>query len=219
MLLEHGSLKAAKSEIEKLGFKREDFSSPKPEVLMKRILDMASNENDIVLDYHIGSGTTAAVAHKMHRQYIGIEQMDYIKTITCVRMMKVINGDTGGVSKSVNWKGGGSFIYMELAEKNEKAMRLISVCKNLDELISIFGTLCKKYFLHYNVRVNDFINTTCKEKEFKELSLKKQKEIFMRMIDLNQLYVNVSDRNDKDSGLNKNDIEATEAFYRIKDGE
>jgi adenine-specific DNA-methyltransferase len=191
----------------------------KPEALLYRIIEMSSDEHDIVLDYHLGSGTTAAVAHKMNRQYIGVEQLDYGENDSVVRLQNVINGDTTGISKSVNWKGGGSFIYMELAEKNEKAMRLISACKNLDELISVFEILCKKYFLHYNVRVNDFINTTCKEKEFKELSLKKQKEIFMRMIDLNQLYVNVSDRNDKDSGLNKNDIEATEAFYRIKDGE
>ncbi len=191
----------------------------KPERLIKDIIEASTTQNDIILDYHLGSGTTAAVAHKMNRQYIGVEQLDYGENDSVVRLQNVINGDTTGISKSVNWKGGGSFIYMELAEKNEKAMRLISACKNLDELISVFEILCKKYFLHYNVRVNDFINTTCKEKEFKELSLKKQKEIFMRMIDLNQLYVNVSDRNDKDSGLNKNDIEATEAFYRIKDGE
>ena len=191
----------------------------KPEALIERIIEMSSNEHDIVLDYHLGSGTTAAVAHKMNRHYIGVEQLDYGENDSVVRLQNVINGDTTGISKSVNWKGGGSFIYMELAERNEKAMRLISACKNLDELITVFEILCKKYFLHYNVRVNDFINTTCKEKEFKELPLKKQKEIFMRMIDLNQLYVNVSDRNDKDSGLNKNDIEATEAFYGIKEGE
>lgn len=191
----------------------------KPEALIERIIEMSSNEHDIVLDYHLGSGTTAAVAHKMNRQYIGVEQLDYGENDSVVQLQNVINGDTTGISKSVNWKGGGSFIYMELAEKNEKAMRLISACKNLDELVSIFSVLCKKYFLHYNVRVNDFINITCKEKELKELPLKKQKEIFMRMIDLNQLYVNVSDRNDKDSGLSKNDIEATEAFYGIKDGE
>lgn len=63
----------------KLGFSREDFDSPKPEILMERIISMVTNQEDIVLDYHLGSGTTAAVAHKMRRQYIGIEQMDYIK--------------------------------------------------------------------------------------------------------------------------------------------
>lgn len=196
------------------------FNNPKPEELMSFVLGIGSDEHDIVLDYHLGSGTTAAVAHKMNRQYIGVEQMDYIKTISCERLKKVIEGEQGGISKSVNWQGGGSFVYMELAEKNEKAMQLISACKDYDELISIFNTLSKKYFLHYNVRINDFINKTCKEEQFKNLSLETQKEIFCRMLDLNQLYVNCDDRNDKDSGLSEKDIKATENFYQIqKDGE
>lgn len=135
-------------------------------------------------------------------------------------MSNVINGDTTGISKSVNWQGGGSFVYLELAEKNEKAMRLISACKNYDELVSIFENLSTKYFLHYNVRVNEFINKICKEDNFKKLSLERQKEMFARMLDLNQLYVNFDDRNDKDSGLSENDIKATEDFYQIsKDGQ
>ena len=196
------------------------FDNPKNESLLELILEISTKDSDVILDYHLGSGTTAAVAHKMNRQYIGVEQMDYIKTISCERLKKVIEGEQGGISKSVNWQGGGSFVYMELAEKNEKAMNLISACKNYDELVSIFNTLATKYFLHYNVRINDFINKTCKEEQFKNLSLEKQKEIFCRMLDLNQLYVNCDDRNDKDSGLSENDIKATENFYQIqKDGE
>ena len=192
----------------------------KPEALLSRIIEMASDEHDIILDYHLGSGTTAAVAHKMNRQYIGVEQLNYGENDSVVRLQNVIKGDSTGISKSVNWQGGGSFVYMELAEKNEKAMQLISACKNYDELVSIFNTLATKYFLHYNVRINDFINKTCKEEQFKNLSLEKQKEIFCRMLDLNQLYVNCDDRNDKDSGLSENDIKATENFYQIqKDGE
>ena len=196
------------------------FDNPKNESLLELILEISTKDSDIILDYHLGSGTTAAVAHKMNRQYIGVEQMDYIKTISCERLKKVIEGEQGGISKSVDWQGGGSFVYMELAEKNEKAMQLISACKNYDELVSIFNTLSTKYFLHYNVRINDFINKTCKEEQFKNLSLEKQKEIFCRMLDLNQLYVNCDDRNDKDSGLSEKDIKATENFYQIqKDGE
>lgn len=196
------------------------FDNPKNESLLELILEISTKDSDIVLDYHLGSGTTAAVAHKMNRQYIGVEQMDYIKTISCERLKKVIEGEQGGISKSVDWQGGGSFVYMELAEKNEKAMKLISACKNYDELVSIFNALSTKYFLHYNVHMNDFINKTCKEEQFKNLSLEKQKEIFCRMLDLNQLYVNCDDRNDKDSGLLENDIKATENFYQIqKDGE
>lgn len=201
-------------------FKKKVFAYPKSEYLIKRIIQISTKENDIVLDYNLGSGTTTAVSHKMNRQYIGVEQMNYVQNVSVVRLQNVINGDTTGISKSVNWQGGGSFVYMELAERNERALKMISACKSLDELISIFETLCNKYFLHYNVRVNEFINKICKESEFKKLSLKRQKEIFARMIDLNQLYVNLDDRNDKDSGLTVKDIQATENFYQLsKDGE
>ena len=172
------------------------------------------------MDMFSGTGTTGAVAHKLKRQYILCEQIDRQVNITTRRLQKVMGGDQVGISKSVNWQGGGSFVYMELAERNERALKMISACKSLDELISIFEILCNKYFLHYNVRVNEFINSICKESEFKELSLKRQKEIFSRMIDLNQLYVNLDDRNDKDSGLTVKDIQATENFYQLsKDGE
>ena len=192
------------------------FSTPKPELFIKRILQISTSPSDIVLDYHLGSGTTAAVAHKMNRQYIGVEQMDYIETVAVERLKKVICGEQGGISKSVNWQGGGSFVYMELAKKNERASGIISACKNLDELVRIFDTLSKKYFLHYNVRVKEFRNSIVNDQKFQALPLKRQKEMFIRMLDLNQLYVNAGDRNDETSSLTKNDIVATENFYRLK---
>ncbi len=65
------------------------FAFPKPEALLKRIIEISTKENDIILDFHLGSGTTSAVAHKMGRQYIGIEQMDYIENVTIERLKKV----------------------------------------------------------------------------------------------------------------------------------
>ena len=186
----------------------------KPEKLLKRIIDLSTNEHDIVLDYHLGSGTTAAVAHKMNRQYIGIEQLDYEENDSVVRLKNVIEGDQSGVSKSVDWQGGGSFVYLELAKKNEIAIEQISACKSYEDLAKLFKMLCTKYFLHYNVRVKEF----CKEIEsirFRKQTLKKQKEMFVRMLDLNQLYVNVNDRKDKNSGLSANDIAVTEDFYNL----
>lgn len=88
----------------------------KPEKLIQRIIELSTEKGDIVLDYHLGSGTTAAVAHKMNRRYIGIEQMDYIETISVERLNKVIDGEQGGISKAVGWSGGGSFVYAELAQ-------------------------------------------------------------------------------------------------------
>lgn len=98
-----------------------DFTNgKKPELILQRIIELSTNEDDIVLDYFAGSGTTAAVAHKMDRQYIGIEQMDYINDLTLTRLNKVLNGDSSGVSKIVNWQGGGSFVYCELLENSKE---------------------------------------------------------------------------------------------------
>ncbi|MFW1953966.1 DNA methyltransferase, partial [Acinetobacter beijerinckii] len=72
------------------------FENPKPENLIQRAIELSTDENDIVLDYHLGSGTTCAVAHKMGRRWIGIEQMDYIEDITKERLKKVIEGEQGG---------------------------------------------------------------------------------------------------------------------------
>ena len=196
-----------------------NFVGQKPEALIERILSIGTSESDIVLDYHLGSGTTAAVAHKMNRQYIGIEQLDYGENDSVVRLQNVINGDQTGISKSVNWQGGGSFVYLELAKKNETALEQISDCKSLEELTESFDELCSKYFLHYNVRVKEF-RKEIESERFKQLNLKQQKEMFSRMLDLNQLYVNTDDRHDKNTGLTEDDIAITEDFYQLaKDGE
>lgn len=192
-----------------------NFVGQKPEALIERILSIGTSESDIVLDYHLGSGTTAAVAHKMNRQYIGIEQLDYGENDSVVRLQNVINGDQTGISKSVNWQGGGSFVYLELAKKNETALEQISDCKSLEELTELFDELCSKYFLHYNVRVKEF-RKEIESERFKQLNLKQQKEMFSRMLDLNQLYVNTDDRHDKNTGLTENDIAITEDFYQLK---
>ena len=92
------------------------FGTPKPENLIKRILTLGSNEGDLVLDSFLGSGTTAAVAHKMGRRYIGIEMGEHAYTHCKKRLDMVISGkDIGGISKSVNWQGGGGYRFYELA--------------------------------------------------------------------------------------------------------
>ena len=185
----------------------------KPEQLIYRIIEMATNKNDIVFDYHLGSGTTCAVAHKMGIQYIGIEQMDYIEDIAVERMKKVIDGEQGGISKAVNWQGGGDFIYFELAKWNEKAKEEILKKKSLDELIKFFDEMYEKYFLNYNLKIKEFKKKVIHEEEFKNLSLEEQKKMFMAMLDNNQMYVNKTEMEDKKFGIDKKDIELTKNFY------
>ena len=187
----------------------------KPEKLLDRLLSLTTNKNEIVLDYHLGSGTTCAVAHKMNRQYIGIEQLNYGKNDSTKRLENVINGDQSGVSKAYKWQGGGSFVYLELAKNNQNAINQIQNCKSYDELIVFFDEMCEKYFLHYNIKVKQFREEISKEDNFKKLSLNKQKELFIRMLDLNQLYVNLSDMEDKKYNLSKEDIAITKDFYQI----
>ena len=94
-----------------------DFrSGKKPEILLELILKYFSNPNDIILDSFLGSGTTAAVAHKMNRKYIGIEMGEHVYTHCKVRLDKIISGeDKGGITKNVNWQGGGAYRFYELA--------------------------------------------------------------------------------------------------------
>ena len=187
----------------------------KPEKLIERIISLFTNSQEIILDYHLGSGTTASVAHKMNRQYIGIEQLDYGKNDSVIRLQNVINGENSGISKSVNWQGGGSFVYLELAKNNQNAIEQIQSCESYEDLVAFFNEMCEKYFLHYNVKVNDFKEVICKEENFKKLTLDQQKIMFAKMLDLNQLYVNVSDMEDKKFALSKDDIALTKDFYQL----
>jgi len=92
----------------------EVFATPKPERLIRRVIEIATKENDLVLDSFLGSGTTAAVAHKMGRRYIGIEMGDHAVTHCAPRLQKVIEGEQGGISQAVGWQGGGGFRFYRL---------------------------------------------------------------------------------------------------------
>lgn len=189
-------------------------SGKKPENLLKTIIEMATENNDIILDYHLGSGTTCAVAHKMNRQYIGVEQLDYYDNDSVIRLKNVINGDDTGISKEINWKGGGNFIYCELSKWNERAAEEIQNVKDLSSLVKLFDSLCEKYFLNYNVNIKNFKEKIIKEENFKKLSLNEQKKMFLSMLDLNQMYVQESEMSDKKFGISKEDQKLTKEFYQ-----
>src|SRR5690606_4975198 len=151
--------------------------------------------NDIVLDFFLGSGTTASTAHKMNRQYIGIEQMDYVETVAVERLKKVIEGEQGGISKSVDWQGGGDFVYLELKKYNQIFIEQIEEAKDTKALLQIWEQMKAKSFLNYNV---DIKKQEEHIEEFKTLTLKEQKQHLCEILDKNQLYVNLSSLEDAD---------------------
>ncbi len=109
-----GHNQESKKEINDLFGAGDAFDTPKPERLIQRALQIATNPNDLILDSFLGSGTTAAVAHKMGRRWIGIEMGDHAATHCLPRLQKVIDGEQGGISKAMNWAGGGGFRFMRL---------------------------------------------------------------------------------------------------------
>ena len=111
-----GSNRTSKNEMRALFPGQESFGTPKPERLLQRALHIATNPGDLVLDSFLGSGTTAAVAHKMGRRYIGIEMGEHARTHCIPRLQKVIDGEQGGISEAVGWKGGGGFRFCTLGQ-------------------------------------------------------------------------------------------------------
>lgn len=183
----------------------------KSEKILRMVAELATEKNDIVLDFFMGSGTTAAVAHKMGRQYIGIEQMDYIKTISVERLKKVVSGEQGGVSKVVEWKGGGEFVYAELKQHNEKFIGEIEIAADHNALVKIWKRMKGEAFLHYLVVMKDF---DAHVDEFKQLSLNEQKQCLLEVLDKNQLYVNLSSLGDKDHNCSSDEKKITNNFYQ-----
>ena len=191
----------------------DEIKGQKSEKLLQRIIEVSTNEGDIVLDYHIGTGTTCAVAHKIKRRYIGIEQMEYIENTAVARLKEVVKGEQAGISKSISWQGGGDFIYLELAKWNEQAKEEIKACKSLGDLKKNLNTLYEEYFLNYNVKIKEFKEEIMEEENFKKLSLEEQKRIFLEMLDLNQMYIQKTEMADKKFGINTEDQALTNQFY------
>ncbi len=188
-------------------------SYPKPETLIAFLIKAVTKENDIVMDYHLGSGTTAATAHKLNRQYIGIEQMDYIEDVAVERLKKVIGGEQGGISEKVEWNGGGEFIYLELKKYNQNFVEQIESAKDTKAVLKIWEEMKAKSFLNYNV---DLQKQEQHIEEFKALTLAEQKEHLIELLDKNQLYVNLSSLNDKDFEVSAEEKKVTQDFYQLK---
>ncbi len=184
------------------------FDTPKPEALISRILEISTNENDLVLDFFAGSGTTCAVAHKMKRRYIGIEQMDYIETITKERLKKVIEGEQGGISKKCGFKGGGSFVYAELKEVNLEIKKQILNANSASECLKIFNDLSERFLKRTDNKM-DAIHS----EEFHNLDLNEQKRIYCKLFDSNEDYLNLGDIDEDAWEIDESTKKYNEIFY------
>ncbi len=186
----------------------ENFKGQKPESLIQRILEVSTNENDLVLDFFAGSGTTCAVAHKMKRRYIGIEQMDYIETITKERLKKVIEGEQGGISKKCDFKGGGSFVYAELKEVNLEVKKQILNAKSASECLKIFDDLNECFLKRADCKIGEIHS-----EEFQNLDLNEQKRIYCALLDSNEDYLNLGDMDEDAWGIDEITKKYNEIFY------
>ncbi|WQU96570.1 site-specific DNA-methyltransferase [Helicobacter pylori] len=186
----------------------EEIKGQKSEKLIQRILEASTNENDLVLDFFAGSGTTCAVAHKMKRRYIGIEQMDYIETITKERLKKVIEGEQGGISKKCDFKGGGSFVYAELKEVNSGIKKQILNAKSKSECLKIFNDLSERFLKRADCKIDEIDS-----EEFHNLDLNEQKRIYCTLFDSNEDYLNLGDIDEDAWEIDEITKKYNEIFY------
>lgn len=180
----------------------------KPEKLIHRLIHMFTQPKDIVLDYHLGSGTTAAVAHKMGRQYIGIEQLYYGDNDPTNRLQNVINGDQSGISKGVNWQGGGSFVYTNIMNNANKFRKRVEAAKNDSDYLALLKEATSSSFLSYRVDPKKL-----SEEEFRKLSASEKRRLLLELIDNNTLYVNYEDINDPIFKVSEKDKELNKKLY------
>ncbi|NLN32196.1 MAG: site-specific DNA-methyltransferase [Flavobacteriaceae bacterium] len=198
----------ASKEIERFFGTNAAFSFAKPTKLIKHIIQIGSDKNDIVLDFFGGSGTTAHAVLELNkedggnRQFILSEQMDYIETVTTKRVQKVIEQNESG-----------SFVYLELKKYNQIFIEQIQEAKNTEELLKIWEQMKVKSFLNYNV---DIQKQEEHIEEFKTLTLAEQKQHLVDILDKNQLYVNLSALDDKDFACTEEEKKVAQDFYGRK---
>lgn len=191
-------------------FGRDEFDYAKPENLIKIIMEAVTNEGDLVMDFFSGSGTTVAVAHKLGRKYIGCEQIDHQIELTVNRLNEVICGEQGGVSKSIGWQGGGSFVYCELSKANGKFADEIENAETTGQLMDIWNRMKATDYLNYKVDVKEVDANVA---DFEGLNLDDQKRFLIECLDKNLLYVPLSDIDSTEYGVTDEDKRLTREFY------
>ena len=189
----------------------DEVKGQKSEKLIERIMKAHLKKGDIVLDFFGGSGTTGAVAHKMGIQYIMCEQLDKHVDIMIRRLQKVIDGEQSGVSKRNNWQGGGSFVYCELSKANQNFVEQIEAATTKEKLATIWQQMQQTGFLSYKIKAKDIDENA---EAFEALCLDDQKRFLIECLDKNLLYVPLSDIDNADYNVSKEDQRLTREFYK-----
>ena len=185
------------------------FSFPKSIFAIRDILKLTTFSQDIIMDFFAGSGTTGHATLELNkedeenRQFILIEQLDTHMGVIKKRIQKVME----------NEKLHCSFIYCELLKYNEEVIEKIQDAKDTKTLLKIWEEMCERYFLNYDVEIKKFNDN---KKDFEKLTLKEQKELLVKMLNKNQLYVNLSEIDDKQFNISKEDKELNKKFYEEK---
>lgn len=185
----------------------DEVKGQKSEKLIQRIIKAHTEPGDIVLDFFGGTGTTAAVAHKMGRQYIICEQLRKHMDIMTRRLQNVINGDQSGVSNNEHWQGGGSFVYCNIKNDANIFREKVTLAKEAD-LPKLLDEVLKSSFLSYRVdpkKVN--------KKEFEKLSLADKRRVLCSLVDNNTLYMNYSEIDDASYNISVEDKKFNKQFY------
>lgn len=183
----------------------------KPEKLLKRIISLCTEENDLVMDFFLGSGTTAATAMKMRRRFIGIEQLNYGANDSLVRLQHVIAGDNSGISKDsdVRWQGGGSFVSVELKKLNQSLIDELARLKKDDELYDHLIKVMDQGLIDYRLRQE----APDLPDGFRALSFADKKRFLREVLDHNFLYLPFSEIEDEEYGVDERTRALNYQFY------
>ena len=181
----------------------------KPEALIAYLMEIFTRPGDWVLDAFAGSGTTAAVALKLGRRFLCIEQMDYAETLTKARICGVLRGEENGVLPESGWRGGGSFLYCRLAKLNEALAEEIAAA-GPEDLPDLCRRMVKTGFISSRVTRAGLREA---EADFAALSPQEQKRFLLELLDKNQLYVNLCDLEDEEFAVSPEDRAFNRSFY------
>lgn len=185
----------------------------KPEALIEFFLTLFTSPGDRVLDYHFGSGTTGAVAHKMGRKWIGVEQLDYIQDKTVERLKNVLKGEQSGISEQYGWSGGGSFVYCELAEHNQAVISQIQTASTSKQLSSILETLIENGDIRPDVLPEQI---SAHDETLYSLELEEQRRVIMELVNKSRLYVSYADVDDETYMISDESKSFSKSFYGEK---